>query len=73
MFMLPLPAIPPKFVYDENLIKLKTIMNFLLPPKPDHPDILGRLWFNMEIWTNYGLSYFRYAYAVIAEKILKKY
>ncbi len=43
MFMLPLPAIPPKFVYDENLIKLKTIMNFLLPPKPDHPDISGRL------------------------------
>ena len=43
MFMLPLPAVPPKFVYDENLIKLKTIMNFLLPPKPDHPDISGRL------------------------------
>ena len=43
MFMLPLPATPPKFVYDENLIKLKTIMNFLLPPKPDHPDISGRL------------------------------
>ena len=43
MFMLPLPSIPPKFVYDENLIKLKTIINFLLPPKPDHPDISGRL------------------------------
>jgi nucleoside diphosphate kinase len=43
MFMLPLPSVPPKFVYDENLIKLKTIMNFLLPPKPDHPDISGRL------------------------------
>ena len=43
MFMFPLPAIPPKFVYDENLIKLKTIMNFLLLPKPDHPDISGRL------------------------------
>ena len=42
MFMLPLPSIPPKFVYDENLIKLKTIINFLLPPKPDHPDISGR-------------------------------
>jgi hypothetical protein len=43
MFMLPLPSVPPKFVYDENLIKLKTILNFLLPPKPDHPDISGRL------------------------------
>ena len=42
MFMLPLPSVPPKFVYDENLIKLKTIINFLLPPKPDHPDISGR-------------------------------
>ena len=43
MFMLPLPSVPPKFVYDENLIKLKTILNFLCPPKPDHPDISGRL------------------------------
>ena len=43
MFMLPLPALPPKFVYDENLINLKTLMNFLIPPKPDHPDICGRL------------------------------
>jgi hypothetical protein len=22
---------------------LKTLMNFLIPPKPDHPDICGRL------------------------------
>ena len=41
--MLPLPTIPPKFVYDGNLIKLKAIINLLLPPKTNLPDMYGRL------------------------------
>ena len=43
MFYLPLPSIPPKFIYDDNLFNLDTIIKFLLPPKPDHPDVSGRL------------------------------
>ena len=42
-FMLPLPAIPPKFVYDGDFIKLKAIKKLLLPPESDLPDIFGRL------------------------------
>lgn len=43
MLMLPLPSVPPKYIYDEKLINMKTVLNFLIPEKPDHPDVSGRL------------------------------
>jgi nucleoside diphosphate kinase len=43
IFYLPLPCTAPVYHFDENLITLDTIMKFLIPPKPDHTDLSGRL------------------------------
>ncbi len=43
MFYLPLPCTPPVYNFDENLINIDTILKFLVPPKPDHTDLSGRL------------------------------
>jgi hypothetical protein len=49
-FMLPLPCRAPLFTFDPNKLKLETIMNFLFPVKPNHPDVSGRL----DIFAKYG-------------------
>ncbi len=49
-FLLPLPSRAPEFSYDINKLELKTLMNFLFPIKPNHPDVSGR----MDIFSKYG-------------------
>jgi hypothetical protein len=37
-------------VYDTNKLTMKTILKFLFPVKPNHPDVCGRL----DIFVRYG-------------------
>lgn len=49
-FMLPLPSVSPKFAFEDHLMDINTILRFLVPVKPDHPDVSGRL----DILARYG-------------------
>lgn len=49
-FMLPLPSVSPKYAFEEHLLDINTILRFLIPLKPDHPDVSGRL----DILARYG-------------------
>ena len=50
IFMLPLPCRAPKFTFDPNKLTINSIMNFLFPVKPNHPDVSGRL----DIFSKFG-------------------
>lgn len=50
IFYLPTPVKEPDFVYDNCLITLDTLLNFLFPSNLEHPDVCGRL----DVFAVYG-------------------
>ena len=51
IFAFPLPARPPAFEWNPNKLSYHTLMNFLFPVKPNHPDVRWQIGHIQSLWT----------------------